>query len=119
MWASIFFKMKLDDVYPTPRPLLSWIYNPSFRGVLIKHADDDYILKTPFISAEQKIAKGDSRYWEKIIPAAIVTNKVPFRIHTHGQWSMTAQLASSFGRGRTLLVGDAGPGGSPGGPGPV
>ena len=105
--ASIFFKMKLDEVYPAPRPLLSWIYNPKFCGVLIKHDDDDYILMTPFISAEQKIAKGDSRYWEKIIPAAIGTNKVPFQIHTHGQWSMTAQLASTFGRGRTLLVGDA------------
>lgn len=105
--ASIFFKMKLEEVHPAPRPLLSWIYNPHFCGVLIKHADDDYILMTPFISAEQAIARGATGYWENIIPKAIGTDKVPFQIHTNGQWAMTAQLATAFGRGRTLLVGDA------------
>ena len=105
--ASIFFRMKLDDVYPPPRPLITWIYNPHFCGVLIKHADDDYVLMTPVISPEQAIVKGGTEYWKKIIPKAIGSDRVPFEIHTNGQWAMTAQLAATFGQGRTLLIGDA------------
>lgn len=105
--ASIFFNMKLDEVHPEPRPLLSWIYNPDFCGVMIKHADDNYILMSAFISPEQVIANGGGAYWEKIIPKAIGTDDVPFHIHTTGTWSMTAQLATAYGLGRTLLVGDA------------
>lgn len=105
--ASVFFKMNLEAVHPAPRPLISWIYNPHFCGVLIKHDDDHYILMSPFISAEQTIAKGTTDFWKKIIPKAIGTDKVPFQIHTNGQWAMTAQLATSFRRGRTLLIGDA------------
>ncbi|MGK8436810.1 FAD-dependent monooxygenase [Ectopseudomonas hydrolytica] len=105
--ASVFFKMKLDQVHPGPRPLLSWIYNQSFCGVLIKHADDDYILMSPFISADQNMATGGAEYWKKIIPKAIGSDQTPFQIHTTGRWSMTAQLATTYSRGKTLLIGDA------------
>lgn len=105
--ASVFFNMKLDSVHPGARPLLSWIYNPSFCGVLIKHANDDYILMSPYLCEDQNIATAGVEYWKKIIPKAIGTTDIPFNIHTTGKWSMTAQLAERYGKGRSVLIGDA------------
>lgn len=105
--ASVFFQMKLDELHSQPRPLLSWIYNPDFCGVMIKHADDNYILMTPYLCDEQAVAKAGQDYWRKVIPLAIGNSEVPFTIHTMGKWLMTTQLASSYAKGHALLIGDA------------
>lgn len=104
--ASVFFRAKLDAILPKPYPLLTWIYNPHFCGVLIKHADDHYILMGPFVCREQQMVREARAYWERIIPT-VIGDQTPFEIKTHGNWSMTAQQASRYRDGRTLLAGDA------------
>lgn len=104
--ASVFFSARLDSVVPKPRPLLTWIYNPDFCGVLIKHADDHYILMGPFICAEQEIVRDGMAYWSRMIPK-IIGAQTPFQIKSQGNWSMTAQMAERFRDGRILLAGDA------------
>ncbi|KQW64909.1 hypothetical protein ASC92_05625 [Variovorax sp. Root411] len=104
--ASVFFSADLDSVLAKPRPLLSWIYNPDFCGVLIKHFDDHYILMSPFITQEQEMVRLGASYWSRMIPKVIGAD-VPFQIRTQGNWSMATQLAQVFRKGRVMLVGDA------------
>lgn len=104
--ASVFFRANLDDILPQPHPLLTWIYNPDFCGVLIKHADDHYILMGPFVCREQQMVRDSQAFWARIIPT-VIGPKTPFEVKTQGNWSMTAQLASRFRDGRILLAGDA------------
>ncbi len=104
--ASVFFSAKLDGILPKPHPLLTWIYNPDFCGVLIKHAADHYILMGPFLCREQKIVCDAEAFWHRIVPK-VIGEGTPFQIKTHGNWSMTAQMADRFRDGPVLLAGDA------------
>lgn len=104
--ASVFFRAKLDAILPQPHPLLTWIYNPDFCGVLIKHADDHYILMGPFVCREQQMVRDGQAFWARVIPT-VIGAQTPFEVETQGNWSMTAQLASRFRDGRVLLAGDA------------
>lgn len=103
--GSVFFHA--PGVYPVgaDRPLLSWIYHPRFSGVMIAHADDDYVLMTPYLHGAQLIARDSHRYWDRVLPSVI--GSTPYRIRSTGTWTMTSQLADRFRRGRLLLIGDA------------
>jgi 2-polyprenyl-6-methoxyphenol hydroxylase-like FAD-dependent oxidoreductase len=103
--GSVFFHA--PRLYPdgTGRPLLSWIYHPRFSGVMIAHADDDYVLMTPYLHAAQQIASDSLRYWNRILPNVI--GSTDYAIRSTGTWTMTKQIADRFRRGPLLLVGDA------------
>lgn len=103
--GSVFFHA--PGMYPdgADRPLLSWIYHPRFSGVMIAHADDDYVLMTPYLHATQLIARDSHRYWDRVLPRVI--GSTPYRIRSTGTWTMTSQLADRFRHGRLLLIGDA------------
>lgn len=104
--SSVFFRAQLDAILPKPYPLLTWLYNPDFCGVLIKHADDHYILMGAFVCREQQMVRDPQAYWARIIPT-VIGKQTPFEIKTQGNWSMTAQQASRYRDGRVLLAGDA------------
>lgn len=87
------------------RPLLSWIYHPRFSGVMIAHADDDYVLMTPYLHAAQAIARDSENYWNRQLPNVI--GATDYQIRSTGTWTMTSQLATRFRRGPLLLIGDA------------
>lgn len=103
--GSVFFHA--PGMYPdgADRPLLSWIYHPRFSGVMIAHADDDYVLMTPYLHRAQMIARDSHRFWDRVLPKVI--GSTPYRIRSTGTWTMTSQLADRFRRGRLLLIGDA------------
>ncbi|BBZ28936.1 putative monooxygenase [Mycolicibacterium madagascariense] len=103
--GSAFFHA--PDLYPQghDRPLLSWIYHPRFSGVMIAHADDDYVLMTPYLHAAQPIARDPMNYWKRQLPNVIGSTN--YQIRSTGTWTMTSQLATTFRRGPLLLVGDA------------
>jgi len=103
--GSVFFHA--PDLYPDgrDRPLLSWIYHPRFSGVLIAHADDDYVLMTPYLHPAQAIARDSENYWNHQLPHVIgVTD---YQIRSTGTWTMTSQMAATFRQGPLLLIGDA------------
>ncbi|MEH3132345.1 MAG: FAD-dependent monooxygenase [Mycolicibacterium neoaurum] len=103
--GSVFFHA--PRLYPqgTSRPLLSWIYHPRFSGVMIAHADDDYVLMTPYLHSAQQIASDSRRYWNRILPEVI--GSTHYDIRSTGTWTMTKQIADRFRRGPLLLIGDA------------
>ncbi|WP_422743376.1 FAD-dependent monooxygenase [Mycobacterium sp. WMMD1722] len=103
--GSVFFHA--PELYPNDatRPLLSWIYHPRFSGVMIAHADDDYVLMTPYLHAAQPIASDSRRYWHRVLPEVI--GAVDYQIRSTGTWTMTKQIAERFRSGPLLLIGDA------------
>jgi 2,4-dichlorophenol 6-monooxygenase len=103
--GSVFFKAKIPFADGT-RPLLSWIYAPNFVGVVIAHADDDYVLMTPYLSAKQQIATDSRAFWARTLPA-VIGKDINVQIHSTGTWTMTSQTASSFATGNVILAGDA------------
>lgn len=103
--GSVFFHA--PNLYPAgaDRPLLSWIYHPRFSGVMIAHADDDYVLMTPYLHPAQRVARDGRRFWDRVLPHVI--GSTDYRIRSTGTWTMTKQIADRFRRGPLLLVGDA------------
>jgi len=90
----------------TTKPLLTWIYQPDFCGVLIAHADDDYILMTAYLHEQQAIAADSGSYWSKVLPK-VIGSMDDLVVRSYGTWEMTSQLAESFRVGRLLFIGDA------------
>ncbi|GAA5152578.1 FAD-dependent monooxygenase [Pseudonocardia eucalypti] len=103
--GSAFFGAKLP-FSGGRRPLLSWIYSPTFSGGLIAHAEDNYVLMTAYLSGQQEIARDSRAYWERTLPS-VIGRDVPARIHSTGTWTMTSQTAETFTRGNVILAGDA------------
>ncbi|OPX08740.1 FAD-dependent monooxygenase, partial [Mycobacterium sp. AT1] len=103
--GSVFFHA--PNLYPEgdARPLLSWIYHPRFSGVMIAHADDDYVLMTPYLHPAQSIARDSENYWNRQLPNVI--GATDYQIRSTGTWTMTSQMATTFRRGPLLLIGDA------------
>lgn len=103
--GSVFFHAR--DLYPAGhnRPLLSWIYHPRFSGVMIAHADDDYVLMTPYLHPAQLIARDSHKFWDGVLPEVIGTAN--YQIRSTGTWTMTSQMAATFRRDSMLLIGDA------------
>lgn len=104
--GSAFFRA--PGLYPpgATRPLLTWIYRPDFAGVMIAHADDCYVLMTVYLHPGQEVAGSSRTYWERMVPTVLGRDH-DVEIRSTGTWEMTSQVATSFRRGRLLLVGDA------------
>jgi 2,4-dichlorophenol 6-monooxygenase len=102
--GSVFFHAELFG--ETSRPLLNWIYSPSFCGVLIAHANNDYVLMSPYLSKRQDIAANSRSYWARVLPQ-VIGEGVAFKIHSTGTWTMTSQTAENFAVDNVILAGDA------------
>jgi len=102
--GSVFFHAELFG--DTSRPLLTWIYSPSFCGVLIAHANNDYVLMSPYLNKRQDIAANSRSYWARVLPQ-VIGEGVAFNIHSTGTWTMTSQTAENFAVDNVILAGDA------------
>ncbi|WP_439032107.1 FAD-dependent monooxygenase [Gordonia terrae] len=103
--GSAFFRA--PGLYPADaRPLLSWIYQPGFAGVLIAHSDDHYVLMNTYLHADQAVSVSQDDYWARTLPE-VLGSGVEFDITSTGTWMMTSQTAEVFRRGRLILAGDA------------
>ncbi len=103
--GSVFFHA--PGLFPAghDRPLLTWIYHPQLSGVLIAHADDDYVLMTPYLHPAQQISRDSAAFWQDRLPAVLGSDR--FAIRSTGTWTMTSQMAERFRSGRLILIGDA------------
>lgn len=88
-------------------PVLAWLYNPDFAGVLINHTDGNFIIMTPYFPPVQSAADFDPEYWQQNIPKALGCVPEKLEIRSCGSWVMTAQVADHFQMGNVFLVGDA------------
>ncbi|GAB2480396.1 FAD-dependent monooxygenase [Jatrophihabitans fulvus] len=103
--GSVFFRAPTLADQPR-RPLLRWLYGPAFSGVMIAHADDDYVLMTPYLDGRQAIARRSREYWNRVLPR-VLGDGVDYTIHSTRTWTMTSQTAERFADGGVLLAGDA------------
>ncbi|KAG4276065.1 hypothetical protein FPRO04_14271 [Fusarium proliferatum] len=104
--GSVFFHAPSLYASASACPLLSWVYSPRFCGVIISHADGDFVAMTPYLHRAQAIAQHSREYWTQLLPH-IIGSDTEYEIHSTGTWNMTSQTASSFRRGNLLLIGDA------------
>lgn len=103
--GSVFFNAPgLFGAEPS-RPLLTWIYQPRFCGALIKHANDDYVLMTPYLHRGQAVVQDSRGTWDRTLPEVLGTSN--FSVHSTNTWTMTSQIAARFRQGRLFLAGDA------------
>ncbi len=104
--ASVFFHAPGLFGAETRRPLLAWIYHPRFCGALVPHADDHYVLMTPYLHRGQAVLRAPDAFWRRVL-TEIVGVGGDFAVRSTGTWTMTSQIASRFRRGPLLLAGDA------------
>lgn len=106
--ASVFFNADVPPLAAArPLPVLAWIYNPDFAGVLINHMRGDFVLMTSYFPPVQSEMEFDPAYWKEAISKALGRSDIVPRIKSCGTWTMTAQLADRFRSDRVLLLGDA------------
>lgn len=103
--ASVFFKAECSPPL-SDLPVLAWLYNPNFAGVLINHINGDFILMTPYFPPAQDINDFDEAYWREAIPHALGTTPTNLKINSCGSWVMTAQVADHYRKGNIFLAGD-------------
>ncbi|BBX96237.1 FAD-dependent monooxygenase [Mycobacterium lacus] len=104
--GSVFFHAPRLFDGDTPTPLLTWIYQPRFCGALIPHANDDYVLMTPYLHRRQAVVRDSAAFWNQTLREVLGTAR-GFAVHSTNTWTMTSQIAERFRRGRLLLAGDA------------
>ena len=104
--ASVFFHAPGLFDAATTRPLLAWIYQPRFCGALISHANDDYVLMTPYLHRGQAVVRDSRAFWNQTLPEVLGTSH-DFAVLSTNTWTMTSQIARRFRHGRLLLAGDA------------
>ncbi|MDF1706200.1 MAG: FAD-dependent oxidoreductase [Aeromicrobium sp.] len=104
--GSVFFRSTDRFTGPGPVPMLSWIYQPDFCGVLISHADDHYVLMGTFVHPAQEMPRDPEAYWRRLLPR-VLGEDVVTEIRSTGTWIMRSELAATFWSGSVLLAGDA------------
>ena len=104
--GSVFFRSTDRFTGPGPVPMLSWIYQPDFCGVLISHADDHYVLMGAFVHPGQEMPRDPDAYWRRLLPR-VLGEGVATQIRSTGTWMMRSELARRFRSGPVLLAGDA------------
>lgn len=87
---------------------LYWVDDPDRAGVFVAHdLDSTMVFMHPFDPEAETLADYPEERCAAIVRAALGTDTVPFTVRSVSPWSMTSQVASSYGDGRTFLVGDA------------
>ena len=104
--GSVFFHAPRLFGADTRRPLLTWIYQPQFCGALVSHADDHYVLMTPYLHPGQAVVRDSGAFWNQTL-AEVLGLGHGFAIRSTGTWTMTSQIASHFRCGQLLFAGDA------------
>ena len=105
--GSVFFHApRLFEDAGRTRPLLAWIYQPRFCGALISHANDDYVLMTPYFHRGQAVVRDSRAFWNQTLPELLGPGH-DFAVHSTNTWTMTSQIADQFRQGRLFLAGDA------------
>lgn len=104
--GSVFFRSADRFTGPGPVPMLSWIYQPDFCGVLISHADDHYVLMGAFVHPGQEMPRDPDAYWSRLLPR-VLGEAVAAEIRSTGTWMMRSELAGRFRAGPVVLAGDA------------
>jgi 2,4-dichlorophenol 6-monooxygenase len=87
--------------------LIYWIINPDTPGMFIIHdAEDTLVFMVQNDPEHDHLADYTPEVCEAVLRRALGED-IPFTIKAVSGWTMTAQVAESYGNGRVYLLGDA------------
>ncbi len=104
----IHFEALLRDLVKDRPAILYWLVDPECSGVLVAHAiDGTWVFMHPYDPQAESVESYTRERCAGIVRRAIGRDDVPFTIRDISPWTMTAQVAASYGKGRVFLVGDS------------
>lgn len=107
-FVNAYFELDLSKHVPVPAKLY-WILDPTAAGTLIAHhVERRWVYHVPIYAPYETPEDYTEEVFIERIKKAIGTDEdLPIQIRSIRFWRMTAQVASSFRKGRVFLVGDA------------
>ncbi|HEY0941952.1 MAG TPA: FAD-dependent monooxygenase [Steroidobacter sp.] len=106
-FMTIYFEADLDRFRENRRGLLYWIGGPEARGVFISFDEIGRMWAMLVPIGDLPIEAFDAVAATRIVQKAIGDLGVPVSLNAVSSWNMSAQVATSYRRGRVILAGDA------------
>lgn len=105
--VNAYFELDLSQHVKTPAKLY-WVLHPEAAGSLIAHhIEKRWVFHVPIYPPYERVEDYTEEVFKERIRKALGIEELPIRIESIGFWRMTAQVATSFRKGRVFLVGDA------------
>ena len=106
-YCNLFFSANLRPLVAERPALLYWVMDPQFAGVFIAHdIDSTWIYMKNLAPEDSATAPFSPDECRRLIRGAIGA-EATFELHGASPWTMTAQVADSYGGDGAFLIGDA------------
>ncbi len=107
-FLMIHFSADLRSFTKNRRGVLYFLFAPGVHGTLIAYDQSKtWVLMHPFRKTEERIGDYTDEYCRELINRAVGTPVPGAVIENVSPWTMTAQIASDYAKGRTFFIGDA------------
>jgi len=107
-FITIHFEADLRAITDARPGVLYFLFDPKTQGVLIAYdRARTWVLMHAYDPSAETLADYDTARCEDIVRNALGGEAPDIDIRTIGSWSMSAQIAESYRKGRVFLVGDA------------
>ena len=105
-YVTIHFSADLRERLSGREGLLYWVVEDDCDGIFIAHDIDGNWIFMKSVADDEPLDPIDEDKFGGILQSAIGA-ELEFKIHSMQSWRMSAQISSSYQRGRIFLVGDA------------
>ncbi len=107
-FVMIHFAANLRALVKDRPAVLYWLTDPEMGPTLVAHdIDREWVYMFPFDSENETEADYSVERCEALVTAAIGSDEYPVKVETISTWSMSAQIAERYRRGRVFLAGDS------------
>ena len=105
-YVNIHFSDNLRNSLRGREALLYWVMDEEVTGTFIAHDIEDNWIFMKTVDGDESLDPIDEEKYAALLVKAIGAD-LQVEIHSMNTWRMSAQIASSYRRGRLYLVGDA------------
>src|SRR5438128_404437 len=107
-FVMIHFQADLRSIVRERPAILYWLVDPEVMGTLVAHdIDRTWIFMQPYDPDTESADAYTADVCAGIVRRAIGRDDVDFVVRDVSAWTMTAQLADRYARGRVFLIGDS------------
>ena len=106
-YCNLFFSANLRSLLAERPALLYWVMDPEFAGVFIAHNIDSTWIYMKNLDLEDPDPKAFSPKECRRLLRGAIGAQAAFELHGASPWTMTAQVAESYGGDGAFLIGDA------------
>jgi 2,4-dichlorophenol 6-monooxygenase len=105
---SVHFSANLRPYLWSRRGPVIFTFTPRGLGIIIVHSSpNDFVFQIPYFPPVQRLEDFTADNCQCKIRDALGDRELAVDIHSVQSWAMTAQIATRYRKGRTLLIGDA------------